>query len=228
MNNEYLINSISNGEPFYPNKSYRNKLLSFIIPSFILISSPIILMLWIIETYIKPSKEIPEWVDLLVPTFLVFSIISILATLTIILLYVRSIKYSFSENEIIIERGIFNKVTKHIPFRTITHVSSKTSIFDRLFGIGSILIETAGKSGSLYAEPEGNIQGIKNFLEIRDLIMNRLRQFEGQYATTTELPKPIKSDIVYSPSPFHGDSFHDDMIRELRDIKQLLQEYLNE
>ncbi|NIW13281.1 MAG: PH domain-containing protein, partial [Candidatus Thorarchaeota archaeon] len=68
-------------------------------------------------------------------------------------IYVRSIEYSvISESgesmpEVYVQKGIFNRTRKHVPFRTITNISTKSGPLDRLFGIGSVNIETAGFSG---------------------------------------------------------------------------------
>ncbi|MFX0210092.1 MAG: hypothetical protein ACFFDT_29190, partial [Candidatus Hodarchaeota archaeon] len=89
---------------------------------------------------------------------------------------------------------------------------------DRIFGIGTCEIETAGKSGQ-QTGPEEKIEGIRNFREVRDVILNELRRFRGQYATTTEIEQPIR----YEESS--GDiGFQRELLDELRQIKKVLTE----
>ncbi len=63
-------------------------------------------------------------------------------------LYVNRIEYSvIAESgkampEIYVKKGLFNVSNKHVPFRTITNISSRTGIFDRLFGIGTVEMRT--------------------------------------------------------------------------------------
>ena len=112
-------------------------------------------------------------------------------------IYIRRIEYSvmgWSGNvmpEIFTRKGIINITKKHVPFRTIVNVRTTKGVFDRLFGIGNVLIETAG--GSIGTPPtsimallisrfsasayEEKIEGIRFDEELRDFILREMRAF---------------------------------------------------
>ena len=91
-------------------------------------------------------------------------------------IYINSIEYSVisdsgeSMPEIYSKKGIFTITRKHVPFRTITNISSNAGVFDRLFGLGNVSIETAGYSGTQQTGPEEKLVGIRFFEEVRDFI----------------------------------------------------------
>ena len=112
-------------------------------------------------------------------------------------IYIRRIDYSvmgWSGNvmpEIFTQKGIINITKKHVPFRTIVNVRTTKGVFDRLFGIGNVLVETAG--GSIGTPPtsviallisklsasayEEKIEGIRFDEELRDFILREMRSF---------------------------------------------------
>ncbi|MGY5879790.1 MAG: PH domain-containing protein [Candidatus Thorarchaeota archaeon] len=124
---------------------------------------------------------------------IVFVIGSIYATI-----YVKKIEYSVlgwdrnSMPEIYTKRGIITITKRHVPFRTITHVQTRRGIFDRIMGIGTVQIETAG--GAVGAPPSGiiplifqrlgaaskseeRVEGIRFHQELRDFILREMRDF---------------------------------------------------
>jgi uncharacterized membrane protein YdbT with pleckstrin-like domain len=157
-----------------------------------------------------------EYQMTIIAGYLILSLLWIIPTMILIPIYVNWMRFSIEEDEIIIHKGIINKTVKHIPFRTITNVSTRYGIYDRFFRIGTVEIETAGKSAQSLA-PEGKIEGIRNFVEIRDFILSKLRKYKGTYATTTEIPE-TEADIVESEST----GFYREMLAELKEIKKLL------
>jgi len=127
-------------------------------------------------------------------------------------LYVKSMLFIVHGHEIVVHKGLINKSEKHVPYRTVTNINMKTGPFDRLFGIGTIEIQTAGGKGySLDETAEEKLEGIKVYREVRDYILTQLRQFQAAYGTviTKEEEKPIES-------------LTDQMLLELKEIKSLL------
>jgi len=90
-----------------------------------------------------------------------------------VFLAVRSTEYRLGADEITIKRGVLSRSTVRIPYKSIVNVSSGAGVFDRLFGLGYVEIETAGRSG-LDSRPEGKIEGIGNYDEIADYILGKL------------------------------------------------------
>ncbi len=138
--------------------------------------------------------------------------------------YVRSIEYSIisesgeSMPEVYVKKGIFNLTRKHVPFRTITNISTQSGPLDRLFGIGSVSIETAGFSGEK-KEPEEKLEGIEFYEEVRDFILQEIRKFRSPYTTGTEPGTTWDHDIPKLP-----DSLDDEILMTLRDIKVILED----
>lgn len=213
------------GKPFYPLAAFRNKLFLYIITIFVVVTSCIISLGALIAFFTSLDSE-PSDGDFglfiannlyfleLIYIIVCFSIMLIAAILVVI--YTRTMEFQILENEVIVKKGVINKEVKHIPLRNITNVSSRFGIYDRFFGIGTVEIETAGKSGQ-QTGPEAKIEGISNFFEVRDLILDSLRQFRGQYTTTTELEPPVIPKI-----PNLEQEFHSQMLTEIREIKKLL------
>ena len=118
--------------------------------------------------------------------------------------------------EIFVKRGVVTVTRKHVPFRTITNISSRVGIFDRLFNIGSVHIETAGYSGSHQAGPEVKLEGIVFYEEVRDFILNELRKFKAPYVTGTEVVPRTEEPVT------RMEGLDDEILITLREIRDLL------
>ena len=159
------------------------------------------------------QQLINEFSEVILIGYLLLNLIWIIPSVVLAIYYVRAIEYTIGETEIIVRKGIINKTVKHIPFRTITNVSSRYGLFDRFFGIGTVEIETAGKSGQ-QIEPEAKIEGIKNFQEVRDMILQSLRRLKGTYTTTTETGFLVDSQEDLE--------FYQEFYKTLNEIKEIL------
>jgi membrane protein YdbS with pleckstrin-like domain len=97
--------------------------------------------------------------------------------------YYRSLRYEVRNDEVIVYVGIWTKSVKHVPYRTVTNITTKRDIFDRwFFGIGSLNIQTAGMSGSKGAEEK--LVGLTNVQEVYDIVATVLRRFRGSMSPT--------------------------------------------
>ncbi|MBN1564957.1 MAG: PH domain-containing protein [Anaerolineae bacterium] len=92
-------------------------------------------------------------------------------------LYFNSLRYEIYDDEIIVTAGVLTKSVKHVPFRTITNLTVTRSLLDRLLGIGSLQIQTAGASGTI--APEENLVGLENVDELYQRVAGELRRFRG-------------------------------------------------
>ncbi|UCC58567.1 MAG: PH domain-containing protein [Candidatus Bathyarchaeum sp.] len=136
--------------------------------------------------------------------------------------YFKSLEYSVKAEtgetmpEIYVKRGIVTITRKHVPFRTITNISSRAGVFDRLFNIGSVHIETAGYSGSHQKGPEVKLEGIVFYEEVRDFILNELRKFKAPYVTGTEVVPRIEEPVPRT------EGLDDEILITLREIRDIL------
>ncbi|MHA2363263.1 MAG: PH domain-containing protein [Candidatus Hodarchaeales archaeon] len=161
-----------------------------------------------------PGNDNKEFIDFInnygIPIYFILSFIIIVILVVLLPIYVKSMEFQIWSHEIVVKKGLINKTEKHVPYRTVTNISTRYGIFDRIFGIGTVEIETAGKSGA--TAPEEKIEGINNYVEIRDIILEELRKFRSQYATGTELDTTTVSDETVPIK----------ILNELRDIKNIL------
>ncbi|MGD9380934.1 MAG: PH domain-containing protein [Candidatus Thorarchaeota archaeon] len=148
--------------------------------------------------------------------------------------YVLKIEYSILAEsgrpmpEIYVKKGVLTVTEKHVPFRTITSIFSKKGVFDRLFGIGSVEIQTAGMTGGsspsgFQAEPEEKLEGLPYFNELRDFILRELRKFTGQYVTGTEVVAPQQDDVFTGSGQV--EILH--TLQEMRDILRRMDDKLD-
>jgi len=158
------------------------------------------------------SQFLQENVALLITGYLVLSLLILVIGFVIVIVYTKTMEFQIWGHEVVVKKGVINKTEKHVPYRTVTNISTRYGVFDRLFGIGTVEIETAGKSGQSTG-PEEKIEGIRNFVEIRDIVLNEIRKYRTQYTTATEVEKP--------PAPGQFD-VSEAILNELREIKDLL------
>jgi uncharacterized membrane protein YdbT with pleckstrin-like domain len=120
--------------------------------------------------------------------------------------------------EVYVKKGIITITEKHVPFRTITNISSKAGPFDRLFGIGSVWIQTAGFSGGATggSSPEEKLEGVVFFEEVRDFILRELRKFRDPYVTGTEVVLPKEDSVVSIEGSQQGEVVF--LLKEIRDL----------
>ena len=127
--------------------------------------------------------------------------------------YYRSLRYEILDDEVIVHVGIWTKSVKHVPFRTVTNITTKRDIFDRgLFDIGTLNIQTAGMSGKKGAEE--SLVGLPDVQDVYETVVGELRRFRGGMSpTTTEV----------EPSPRADDTrVLNAILSELRSIRQVL------
>ena len=157
--------------------------------------------------------------------FWIANIAWLIPALILIPIYINSFEYSVraesgeASAEVYVKKGIITKTEKHVPFRTITNITSKTGPLDRLFGIGNVEIETAGFSGIAQEGPEEKIQGITFFEELRDFILLELRKFREPYVTGTETPT---HSAFEDPVARVDGSLDDEILITLREIREFL------
>jgi membrane protein YdbS with pleckstrin-like domain len=223
------IAQITSGTIFKPSQAFLYKMVAqsvliFTLIWLIVISSFVIVAFMIAIDPANPSAtQIID--DYIVPINLwtaIVSLVWLVPALVAIPLYFRSIEYSVKAEsgdtmpEIYSKRGIVTITRKHLPFRTITNISSRAGPFDRLFKIGSVQIETAGYSGPSQKGPEEKIGGIVFYEEVRDFILKELRKFKAPYVTGTEVVVPTEEPVP------RMEGLEDEMLITLREIRDIL------
>ncbi|MFX1511151.1 MAG: PH domain-containing protein [Promethearchaeota archaeon] len=231
-NNEFNATVISipedsapKAEPriFRPVKAFKTKLYIFVL-SGLLITVLFYIGMGIVTYFISQTANDPnsffwDFHTLFFPITLGMTLLWLIPSLILIPLYVNGITYQVHGTEIVVFKGIINKTEKHVPFRTITNISSRVGPLDRLLGIGCIFIETAGKAG-MSDEPEEKIEGIRVYKEVRDFILKELRKFKAPYTTGTEIEGKSQSIELADKDPTQARL--DVLINEIKEIKEIL------
>ncbi len=225
------IERVTSGKIFKPSKAFLHKLIfkavNLAVDIWIIAMVGFVLFSHLLA-YTEPQEYgtaaalISEWIAPVGIGVLVLNLVWLAPVLILLPSYFRSIEYSVKAEsgetmpEIYVKKGIIMVTRKHVSFRTITNISSKAGPFDRMFGIGSVHIETAGQSDSNKAGPEEILEGIVFYEEVRDFILNELRKFRTPYVTETEVVyKAEKTDTK-------GESQDDEILTTLREIRDLL------
>ena len=141
----------------------------------------VIFLVWILPVtaaafiFLPINSALIVAISLLVPLFLL-----IVFTWYWIAQYYASISYALTDNEIVVQKGVWWKKKSYVPYNRITNINILQGPISRRFQLGTVLIQTAGFSGaagSAGARPaEAVIFGVKNFEEIKDKLMNFVRE----------------------------------------------------
>lgn len=185
------------GEDFGPDREYRTLLLIY------LLLGLVVLVLW---WYLPLALMLPAW-EMGIMVLVLVSVIVILAIW--IHLYFHSITYRLDQDEIVWKRGVWFRKTAVVPYNRITNVDIHQGPISRMLRLAQLGIQTAGysvPSEILGQVAENRISGVKEYEKIHEMIMEKVR---GRYPMATE----------------SGDNA-DEMVRELRRIRELLERRL--
>jgi len=223
------VKQVTSGKTFKPSQAYLYKMLAQSIVVFVFIWLNIVASLICTAYMVALDPASPSAMQIIndywVPVNLWTIIINLFWFVPALVLtppYVKSIEYSVKAEsgdtmpEIYSKRGIFTITRRHVPFRTITNISSKAGPLDRLFKIGSVHIETAGYSGASQKGPEETLNGIVFYEEVRDFILKELRKFKEPYVTGTEVVYPTEEPVPKM------EGLDDEILITLREIRDIL------
>lgn len=146
----------------------------------------------------------------ILPVLVIITIIEaavVVFTLVWIPHYFKSIKYIVSEDFVRIQKGAVWKRFTTIPFEKVQNVEIFQGPIERSFGLGKILVHTAGYSG--LSKAEGVINGIKDFQTFASVL-------------TEKVKTRVNSDV-----PEKKDSVKNDMVIVLNSIRLELIEIKN-
>lgn len=225
------IEGITSEKTFRPSMALRNKywfsaVLVAIITWFMVIGSVYgVSFLVSLDEGWSHAFFISQWLSVVNYWIIIAEMIWLIPALVMIPFYINSIEYSvISETgeaspEIYCRKGIINVTKKHVPFRTITNISSRAGIIDRLFGIGNVEIQTAGYSGGPSGQtgPEEKLEGIKAYEMLTRFILAELRRFRDPYTTSTEISLPRDDAVPRIEGPLD-----DEILMAIRDIREIL------
>jgi uncharacterized membrane protein YdbT with pleckstrin-like domain len=179
------------------------------------ISLLILIAALILQILIPLKKNVyPEEVSIIVwPIAFGVILLMWLISVPLIILWIKNLHYFIEDDRVTIYKGILTKQQQNIPYRAITDFVLRRSLYDRLFGIGAIRIQTAGQShnGTGY---EGQLSGLVNWEDLHQELRKQLRSINYKTEPTTvgtESSKPLTGDKT------------DLILEELRAIRKALE-----
>lgn len=126
--------------------------------------------------------------------------------------YYDSISYTFTKDMIMLEKGVYWKHKSAVPYNRVTNIDIVQGPLSRRIGVGKVRVQTAGYStaSSGGATAEAQIFGVKNYEEIREFILAKVRR---------RRPVAIEAEAEIPPP---GEDT-EEILAELTKIRQLLE-----
>jgi len=132
----------------------------------------------------------------------------------ILILWVKNLSYYIEDDRITIHKGILTKIQQNIPYRSVTDFMLHRSLYDRILGIGSIRIQTAGQ-GATSTGYEGALRGLAQWEDLLQQLRGKVKGLHPIAASTT-----VAEDAI---SPLNEDRLQQ-ILEELRLIRGVLEE----
>ena len=162
------------------------------------ILSSIIIIGAIVINLIIYYEEGPDSAGIMVIWLICLGLISVMwiVSLPLIHLWIKNLSYFIRDDRITIQSGILTKKEQNIPYRSITDFVLKRGPFDRIVGIGTIQIQTAGQSKSATGY-EGSLSGLLDYGPLHADLREKLKLLHpiSESATTSD-PKKQADDSV--------------------------------
>jgi uncharacterized membrane protein YdbT with pleckstrin-like domain len=171
---------------FKPDKKYFTKVLWMQFT----ISVLLIVLMAIIHFIIRIAHGNLEaahivWLIGILCLFLMWIISTLIAYL-----WIKNLEYIVHDDRINIHKGILTKTQQNIPFRAITDFVLVRTLYDRMLGIGSVKIQTAGQSHQPSGY-EGKLGGLLEYDKWHSELREKIRSLHpiSESISTTETGK---------------------------------------
>ena len=131
----------------------------------------------------------------------------------ILFLWIKNLEYVIWDDRVSINKGILTKTVQNIPFRAMTDFALVRTLYDRILKIGSIKIQTAGKSvqsgGSQY---EGVLGGLLDYESLYTELRTKIRSLHpvSDTATTVGTLRPSQDFLLQ------------EILQELKEVRKNL------
>jgi len=156
---------------------------------------------------------------LMVANPLVFGLIIFIWLITMILIllwipaFYNSLQYTIEDDYVRSDSGVFWKKHVTVPFNKITNIDITEGPLQRMFGIGTIHLQTAGAGGQQGPKAELRLLGIRNLDWVKDIIMEGTRGHKIAEAVQ------VKNEAVQQSDS----QTLEQMLKELSSIRKLLE-----
>jgi len=155
-------------------KVFQIYLLIVILFGFVWWMITVVALAFLIDIWVGVAAALSSFVPL---------IIAISVVLYWIPRFYSSIKYVLDDDDVTVTRGVWWKTKSVVPYNRITNINIYQGPISRRFGLAKLAIQTAGFSGvssSGHKTAEAELIGLKNFEEIKDMIIGLVRGMKPQ------------------------------------------------
>lgn len=164
----YMRDIIKTGEEFKPAPQFKK--LYYI---YLLLAVIIGILPWYVPMLLFAPKDFSAFLVITGTSMLILAVL--IFVVYWIPRYYDTMLYRLTGNEIVWRRGVWFKNTGIVPYNRITNIDIIQGPVSRMLGIASLKIQTAGYSAPSGGSAEIRIDGMEQFEELRDLIMEFVR-----------------------------------------------------
>jgi putative transcriptional regulator len=157
--------------------------------------------------------ELFAWLTLFI--VIIPYLIIIIITYVSLSVYIRNFTFIVSESSIVIHHGVFTKTKATIPYINIQNINIVSGVFDRIFKLYTVKIETAGASrggastSAIQVRPEGHIPGVKD----PAIIENKINEMMKKHSL---IPTALEEKI-FKPEEVAFDNFISYILSKMRE-----------
>ncbi|MFX1476705.1 MAG: PH domain-containing protein [Promethearchaeota archaeon] len=179
---------------------------------------------WMIITSIIFNFSVPSALEfilwVLILSVVIPFIVIILAVRWYLHQYMKRFSFEILETDIIINHGVFNRTQATIPYSRIQNINITNGVFDRMYKLFTVKIETAGSAAAAasaksgVARPEGYIPGLVDPTIIEAKIKERLIKYSA-------IPSGLE-DKIFKPEELAFDNFISYILSKMREGESLL------
>jgi uncharacterized protein len=124
--------------------------------------------------------------------------------------YYKTLKYEIDVDEVRFAKGVFWRKRVSVPFPKITNIDISQGPLERKFKVGRVKVQTAGFGGG--SSPELLILGLSNYVEIKEMIMERVSRNEK---SISEYSEPLSESIS-------NEAVMQKLLEEVTEIRKML------
>ena len=191
---------------------------------FTIISVFVFSLAFLIMTLAKNDNEMS--LQLFTSGTIILTVICILVPFILSLLtyfysvvYVNNFEYETSEKFLKINSGVFTKKKVTIPFSRIQNLNITSGVFDRMFNLYTVKVETAGFGGASsqsggIIKPEGYIPGIKDPSKLEKITRRLIHEY------TQEVPEKIRGQ-VFTDNILAYDEFIAYLLTRMAEVEEI-------
>ncbi|MCX8205174.1 MAG: PH domain-containing protein [Candidatus Nezhaarchaeota archaeon] len=189
------------GEKFKPHPDLKKVYGIYLLLVAIPVSIGVALPIWAVYTF-APQVWRVAWPLTFIP--LIVAAAAFIFVAYWIRKYYETIYFVLDKDEVVTEKGVWWRMRHVVPYSRVMSVDVIQGPISRRFGVGSVHVYTAGYTGPAGGTAgfgtrgaEAVIWGVKNFVEVRDAIINmvRARPLFAPPAVTADIGSEILEEL---------------------------------